>query len=95
MSESKWEEFRVRLIALDWRDETAEGIVGLSSPNDAMFIDPRVLDDDFRSMMMSGLSRQVGTIEGYKAKGFYPPEAERAHQDFQQALEVLAGIAED
>lgn len=95
MDASKWKELRARLLDLGWRDETTDGIVGLSSPNDAMFIDARALEAEFGASMMSSLRRQVATIEGYKEQGFYPPEAERAHHDFQQALACLAEVSED
>ena len=60
-----------------------------------MFLDERVLEAAFRSSMLSSLRRQVKTIEGYKVQGFYPPETERAHRDFKDAIEVLEGIPAD
>ena len=95
MGASKWEDLRARLLALGWRDETAEGITGMSSPNDAMFIDASILDAGFRATTITSLTRQVATIEGYREQGFYPPETERAHRDFRQAIEVLSGIGDE
>jgi hypothetical protein len=39
--------------------------------------------------MISSLGRQVATIQQYREQGFYPPDTERAHRDFQQALDCL------
>jgi hypothetical protein len=87
-----WQQLRQRLMDLGWYAHTAEGVTGLSSPNDAMFLDDRVMDAGFRAMTISALARKVATIQEHKGQGFYPADVARTHPDFQQALDVLREV---
>ena len=90
MSDDAWENICRRLSALGWKPHSAEGIAGLMSPHETMFVDARSASGEGRTRMVASLRQRVSTILDYKDKGFFPDDAKIALADTQQLLDCLS-----
>lgn len=95
MVDALWQKLRGDLEVLGWRPETIDGVDGLSSPNDAVFVSPSQLRGQARMNLIEVLRRKVATIKDHIDRGTTPAsEVEPGLKDFERLLSTLEQLAD-